>query len=628
MEGKWCVIDRHLAIMASDRVFHPMAKDVYGYMDDTMRESLTPKCNNPKEELDIRFSKIGSPLNCCVYLDETSGELNLSFYVERKGKKIEVDIVSNTIIDHCVDANEWFYITGQLEEYNEFIKRVKINGNGSITFKQYLDIVSQSVNSTLSIENHVSVEKLNQISRVTNLEAPSLDATLYEYQKSGYSWLYNITNDECGCILGDEMGLGKTLQVIAVITKMIECCKRNILVIAPLSLLENWKREFNKFSKEVDVYVHHGSNRTGLYKELLCHDVVVISYNTAVSDLSMLKMIKWSLVVVDEAQNIKNYKSERAKAIKAIPKMSAIAVTGTPFENHITDIWSVVDFVLPGYLGSISDFTNVVSDDLEGAELIEPLISPIMLRRLVKNVAKDLPEKVIIPQPLTMSETEAFLYEQLREEIINSSEKGNAELSMLQKLRMFCTHPKLIDTSNYIKPDESVKYQRLCEIIEEIVVKKEKVIVFTSYKKMFDVFKTDIVMRFGIPVSFINGDTPVEERQKIVDYFNNYDGPAFLALNPRAAGTGLNITGANHVIHYNLEWNPALEDQASARAYRRGQKNTVFIHRLFYIDTVEEVVNDRIENKREMAETAIIGIDGKNDSRADIIAALNISPIK
>lgn len=252
-----------------------------------------------------------------------------------------------------------------------------------------------------------------------------------------------------------------------------------------------------------------------------------------------------------------------------------------------------------------------------------------MIRRLVKDVANDLPEKVIIPQPIIMSEMEKEQYEELRKEALQTTENGRKlSLPILQKLRMFCTHPSICDETETLSTnpgDVSIKYQRLCDIVEEIINTKEKVIVFTSYKKMFDIFSDDITNRFGIKVRCINGDTPVESRQKIVEDFNASDKSEMLVLNPRAAGTGLNITGANHVIHYNLEWNPSLEDQASARAYRRGQEKTVFVYRLYYADTVEQIVNERIENKREIASTAIIGNDGINDKN-DILRALQMAP--
>jgi SNF2 family DNA or RNA helicase len=304
-------------------------------------------------------------------------------------------------------------------------------------------------------------------------------------------------------------------------------------------------------------------------------------------------------------------------------------VSGTPFENHITDVWSLVDFSVPGLFGNLGDFQKNISDDVFGAKKIEPLLSPIMIRRLVRDVANDLPEKVVIPQPLIMSDDEQANYERYRIEALESAESGaQVSLALLQKLRMYCTHSNLCDDAYEKEADpsmSSIKYQRFCEIVEEIISKNEKVIVFTSYKKMFDIFLTDVPARFGIEIDSINGDTPVEERQCIVDWFNNINGSAMLILNPRAAGTGLNITGANHVIHYNLEWNPSLEDQSTARAYRRGQSKTVFVYRLFYSKTVEEVVNDRIERKREIASTAVVGTDGVSE-RNDILRALELAP--
>ena len=353
-----------------------------------------------------------------------------------------------------------------------------------------------------------------------------------------------------------------------------------------------------------------------------------MSYSAVVTDNSLLTMIHWKLVVLDEAQNIKNPHSDRTIFVKKIPRETCIAVTGTPFENHVTDIWSLMDFVLPGSLGSELEYKEYISDDICGADKVEPLLSPIMLRRRVCNVATDLPEKVIIPQPLGMSEIEAIKYEDYRKEIWEQSATGGLELATLQKLRMFCTHPAICRED--FKGDiyrSSIKYQRMCEIVNEIVQLKEKVILFTSYQKMFEILEKDIPARFGIPVKKINGSTSVEKRQIIIDEFTEYEGSALLILNPRAAGTGLNITAANHVIHYNLEWNPALEDQASATAYRRGQTKNVFIYRLFYENTIEQIVNERIEKKREMSDVAVVGTEGEQNKK-DLIAALVISPTR
>ena len=339
-------------------------------------------------------------------------------------------------------------------------------------------------------------------------------------------------------------------------------------------------------------------------------------------------MVNWKFVALDEAQNIKNPFSARAKACKNINRERSIAVSGTPFENHLTDIWSLIDFVQPGLLGSLESYKETITDDISGGKKIEPILSPLMIRRLVADVAKDLPEKVVSTQALQMSEYECNEYSKYLSSLKNNIDSDKLTLGMLQQLRIYCTHPYAISGKNeFDDPTEvSIKYQRFCEIVEEIVSREEKIIVFTSYKNMFEIFKKDIPNRFGIQLWTINGETPVAERQQIVDRFNNLSGSAMLILNPRAAGTGLNITGANHVIHYNLEWNPALEDQSSARAYRRGQQKTVFIYRLYYSDTVEQVVNERIERKRDIASSAVIGNDGQSQDRADNLRALELIP--
>jgi SNF2 family DNA or RNA helicase len=335
------------------------------------------------------------------------------------------------------------------------------------------------------------------------------------------------------------MGLGKTLQIITLLTERNNKKKKPALVIAPVSLLENWQREFKKFSPDLNVYIHHGPKRTGRYQELILHDITVISYNTAVSDLSLLRMIKWDVIAVDEAQNIKNPYAERTKSVKRIPCYAAIAVTGTPFENHMTDIWSLVDFIAPSFIGTLAEFNQNYPDCLESAEKIEPILSAFMIRRRVSEVAQDLPERVYIPQALVMSEIESLEYENERKQIVDNVDGKTVSLSLLQKLRMYCTHPFLLDRQTYVDPlQASTKYERLCNILEEIISTNEKVIMFTSYNEMFNILLADIPERFSMPVLMINGTTPVGERQPIIDRFTASENSALLVLNPRAAGTG------------------------------------------------------------------------------------------
>ena len=630
MEGNWIIEHSHLALNTSDGIITPSAEEIYNLESKGSPSSIRGyDCDIPSHSLSgIRFSRIGTPVKAKIEL-LPNGLIQFSAFIEKKGVFIPIDIVDGTLVDHCIFDNVWYYVSANSVELQETIDSAKIKSCGELTFKQYLKLVEQtSLKNYSFLQNHVDVEFLKN--PINNEEQPpvGLNATLYPYQRTGFLWIKYMLSESGGCILGDEMGLGKTMQVISVILAHQSQASMPTIVIAPISLLANWEREIAKFAPSLKVKIHHGTARISNYKEFYSFDVIVTSYTTVVSDIHMLNMIEWDLAVLDEAQNIKNPYSQRTKACKALHRKTSVAVTGTPFENHVSDIWSLTDFALPNLLGTLQDYNEAISDDVEGGKRIEPILTPLMIRRLVKDVAQDLPNKIVSSQPIQMSEQECTQYKAYLDSIMENFDENSVNLGMLQKLRIYCTHPfATMEGAVFGDPSEvSIKYQRLIEIVNEIVERKEKVIVFTSYKKMFDVFKKDIPSRYGIKLWCINGETPVEERQSIVDKFNQLADSAMLVLNPRAAGTGLNITGANHVIHYNLEWNPSLEDQASARAYRRGQKKTVFIYRLYYKDTVEEIVNERIGRKRDIASNAIIGNDGISQDRKDIIAALKLIP--
>lgn len=626
MKASWQIINHHIALADGSKIYHPSASDIYSFDGDSVKGI---KCGHPNEDLpELRFSSIG--VQPFIRLDnDPEGNIILSVHATKRDADIEADIIDGVLIDHCVTEDRWYFLTRSTELIQDLLNHAEIKCQGKIDLKQYIRIIEKGLSApTNLIENHIDNSALHKpIVRETEIPF-GLKADLFPYQKDGFQWIKTMLDFNQGCILGDEMGLGKTMQVI---TELLYLKSQNhvpALVVAPISLLVNWQRECAKFAPGLKALVHHGSNRASNYKDFEGFDVVITSYTTVVSDIYMLNMINWQLVVLDEAQNIKNPYSARTKSCKDLRRQRSLAVSGTPFENHVSDIWSLIDFIQPNILGSLQSFETSVSDDVDGGKRIEPILSSLMVRRLVANVAQDLPEKVVTTQPLQMSEFETEQYNNYLSHLKECFDTSNPNLGMLQQLRIFCTHPYAAVQSDidFDPTEHSVKYQRFCEIVEEIVSRNEKVIVFTSYKKMFDIFLSDIPQRFGIKAWAINGETPVEERQQIVDTFNNLDSPAALFLNPRAAGTGLNITGANHVIHYNLEWNPSLEDQSSARAYRRGQTKTVFVYRLYYTHTVEQVVNERIERKRDIAATAIIGNDGQSQDRADIIRALEMIP--
>ena len=439
--------------------------------------------------------------------------------------------------------------------------------------------------------------------------------------------MHFMVGQRIGCILADEMGLGKTIQIIALITQRLrDMPKSNFLIVCPATLLENWRQEIDRFTSGIKVVIHWGGGRTGFAGLLKEADIVLTSYETAVQDKYLLKMIDWDLIVLDEAQAVKNPDAQRTAAIKTIKNQVVIAVTGTPIQNNLLDLWSIMDIVLPGYLGTKDMFKSLFPpDSVEAAQELEYFVSPLILRRKVSTVATDLPARIDIPQLLSMDQLSASQYEQIRKK---GSELGQHEmLALLTELRMYCTHPFLLSKEKDDPSEVSEKYRRLIEILDEIIQNKGKAIIFTTYTGMIDILLRDLHERFGILVDKIDGRVAVGKRQPIVDNFNNYTRPAVLLLNPVAAGTGLNIAGANHVIHYNPEWNPAVEDQATARAYRRGQIRPVTVHRLIYLNTIEEIMDEVLQRKRGLTDKAIVGVDGSEIDQNDLLRAIQISPV-
>jgi len=530
--------------------------------------------------------------------------------------------------DQVFIGNTWYPI--QIADYAETLAAVGAKGitvGQAISVGQLIWLKTQA--PTLGIELFDSIKAGNPCDvhapEAMNAKAWGLQADLYPYQKDGVHFLKLIADQGLGCILGDEMGLGKTIQVITLMLAEKAAGHGPSLVVTPATLLENWRRELALFSPSLTVKVHAGPDRAGIVSRLASFDVIVTSYDTAVRDEPLLSSIPWNLLALDEAQNIKNPDAQRTLAVKGIPRRVSVAVTGTPVENRLVDLWSLSDFALPGLLGDRQAFQRLFADTDDDAADLAPIVAPILLRRRVRDVAKDLPERIDVAQPISMSRRMAEHYEQTRQAAI--AEYGqSAALVALQRLRMFCAHPGLVGGDQTDPAEEMPKYQRLLELLEEIFSRDEKCLIFTSYTGMTDIFLKDLPKRFsGQFFSFIDGRVPVPDRQRTVDDFSAAPGGA-LFLNPKAAGVGLNITAANHVIHYNPEWNPAVEDQASARAYRRKQQRPVTVHQMFFVDSVEEVVIGRLGLKRGLAENAATG-HGGDATASQVMQALSISPL-
>lgn len=532
------------------------------------------------------------------------------------------------IPDQLIADAVWFPIdTEVIEATIENLRSRGFSCNQSISLGQLIklrQITDLSVDLLDEAETDLMSAVYSREHTVSKIEG--LSAQLYEYQSAGVAFISEIADEGLGCILGDEMGLGKTLQVIALFQIEKNSARGPNLVIVPATLLDNWCRELALFAPGLTVLKHAGATRFGIRDRLAPFDVVLCSYETAVRDEIMLSSIDWNILVLDEAQNIKNPSAQRTTSVKRFNRRVSIAVTGTPVENRLSDLWSLADFSLPGLLGGLSNFQTEFDDSSTDASRLAPIVAPILLRRKVCDVATDLPPRIDIPQAISMTSEMAAAYEGIRRE--TRDEYGNAAtLVSLQRLRMFCAHPRLVGLWNELPPTAMPKLERLLEILEEVFSCNEKALVFTTYNGMIDIVLDQVRLHF--PAAYlqsIDGRTPVTLRQRIVDGFTSHAGSGVLTLNPKAAGVGLNITAANHVVHYNPEWNPAVEDQASARAYRRKQTRPVTIHHLYLADSMEEVVIDRLRFKRDLAKEAVTGHRGDATS-AEVMRALSISPL-
>ena len=625
---RWKISGDTLAVLnGPDEIRIPTADEIYQVAVESKSVEGFPSDGEDLSALNFSQYPLSVEIHISAGKNHDISSLCLKMYAVSENTRIPIADPLNRKADHFVSEGTWWpLISGSLEQIRNFLSSLSITDPEHITLRQYLELKkANTVGITIIDDSKGAAEAGSQKATEDLALPPEFKGTLYPYQRDGVRWLNFISAEGLGGILADEMGLGKTIQIIALLVKEKQENKGQALIISPSTLLENWRREIAKFSAGLNVHIHKGQERTGFPDELRGHDVIVTSYDLIIRDTSLFRQIDWNIIVLDEAQAIKNPEAKRTKAVKSLRRNIGLAVTGTPIENRLTDIWSITDYAISGYLGEQRVFEKVYEDNQHGAAALEPLISSIMLRRRVRDVARDLPERIDVPQALEMSAGEIAEYENVRKRTLEEYPE-NASLVSLIRLREFCTHPFVLSKESGDPLQYSTKYQRLTELLEEIFLQNEKALIFSSFTTMADILTSDIRQRFSVYTNFIDGRTEQDERQKIVDEFSNLQAPAALVLNPRAAGTGLNITAANHVIHYNLEWNPAMEDQASARAYRRGQTLPVTVHRLFYTGTVEEVIDQRLSRKRVLAETAVIGTSGTEDDIADIRKALTMTP--
>lgn len=457
--------------------------------------------------------------------------------------------------------------------------------------------------------------------------APSgLRANFRPYQERGYRWLAGHFDAGLGCLLADDMGLGKTVQAIALILALKETGRlgAGALVCAPASLLGNWERELAKFAPDLSVRLHYGSGR-----RLKGADVVLTTYETFLRDADKMaagpaapkggERVPWDLLVLDEAHSIKNPDSLRAKAIKTARSRGRVALTGTPVENHLGELWSLFDFILPGYLGTRSAFraafrTPVEAErDAEAAERLRRLTSPFLLRRLKTDpaIAGELPEKIVIDEYARLTPEQAGLYEgavrdaEGRIEAAEPGERRAAVLGLLTGLKQICNHPRNFDKESSPAVERSGKAQLLLAILSTALEAGEKVLVFSQYVEMLGILDTMIRRDLGAESFMLHGSMAKAKRDAAVDAFQAAPGPGVFLISLKAGGVGLNLTAASRVVHYDLWFNPAVENQATDRAFRLGQVRNVFVHRLIARGTFEEKIDAMIKAKTEIAELTV-----------------------
>lgn len=447
---------------------------------------------------------------------------------------------------------------------------------------------------------------------------PGLQATLFPYQAQGVAWMAQTIRHTGGIILADEMGLGKTIQIIALLLDQAPSIDTPALIICPTSLIANWRKEILKFGPELSVLIHRGAHRAGTTTGLQRAQVVLATYDTVVNDISIFSGMTWSWLVCDEAQALKNPDSSRRYAIGTIPRRRTIPMTGTPVETSLLNLWSLADLAIPGLLGSREDFEARFPDTEDAARQLSRLTDPVVLCRRVRDVAGDLPARIDIDVPLDLGDELSSLYDAVLADTLQKYPVAGALVATGQ-LQLFCAHPWLQGSDGQADGNEDAfclrepgrplvtpKIERTIAILEEAFRTGQKVLVFAIFNRCGDIIREAAGER--LPTAYwdaINGSTPQQDRQAIVDAFTAHSGPACLFLNPKAAGAGLNITAATIVIHYTQAWNPALEAQASARAHRRGQTEPVRIYRLFYENTVERVMIDRSAWRRELGNEAV-----------------------
>jgi SNF2 family DNA or RNA helicase len=475
------------------------------------------------------------------------------------------------------------------------------------------------------------IDTLSDNVQITPIEPPpNFQGKLRPYQVKGVSWLAYLKQFGFGACLADSMGLGKTIQLITLLLHDREMAAQRgeptpnpTLIICPMSIVGNWQKEIQRFGPSLSVMIHHGVERLAdedFREEAQKHAVVITTYALALRDKEHLAPIEWEYVVLDEAQNIKNESAKQTRAIRSLNARHKIALTGTPVENRLSELWSIMEFLNPNYLGSGQEFGKKFATPIEKyhdknrAETLKRLLQPFVLRRLKtdKSIIQDLPDKMEMNVFCNLTQEQASLYEAVVKEMLEKIEQSEGierkglVLSTLLKLKQICNHPAQFIGDSSSLPGRSGKLAHLEEMLAEVLAAGDKALIFTQFAEMGTMLRHHLQETLGDEVLFLHGGTPKKQRDAMVQRFQEerHGAPIFI-LSLKAGGVGLNLTAANHVFHFDRWWNPAVENQATDRAFRIGQQKNVQVHKFVCVGTLEERIDQMIEQKKVLAESIV-----------------------
>ncbi|MEC0091536.1 DEAD/DEAH box helicase [Paenibacillus macquariensis] len=541
----------------------------------------------------------------------------------------EMTKLAESDVPYAEFRGEWIEV--DLKEIRQVMRYIKKHEKGQMEISDWMHLTAEDSDERmwkgLTVMGMETVGMLSSLlegssSRKVPIRPipESLHGVLRPYQERGYQWLSAMRDLGFGVCLADDMGLGKTVQVITCLLERMVEHTHPILIVCPTSLLGNWQRELQRFAPDLSIYIHHGNRRLhgeAFINKATEYDVILTTYHLCGRDGVDLAQVSWATIVLDEAQYIKNYRTKQAQSVMKLSSPHRIAMTGTPVENRLGELWSIFQFLNPGYLGTSSSFRHRYTGDDEQGRLQElhRLVAPFMLRRLKSDpdIAKDLPEKIELKSYCTLTDVQGAMYQAVVDQMLVQIEQetGIARkglvLSSLTKLKQICDHPQLLgkEDSRGSKQEASGKMERLLELLDSIEEIGESALIFTQYVAMGQLLVSRLAARYGKVPSFLHGGVPKQERDEMVNTFQEQEGSAFFVLSLKAGGVGLNLTRANHVLHYDRWWNPAVENQATDRVFRIGQHKNVQVHKLICQGTLEERIDELIENKKALSEQVV-----------------------